>query len=538
MKKQSFLKGSVILIASAIIAKAIGALFKIPLTNMLGGVGMSYFSCAYGLFLPVYALTATGLTTAVAKLTAESCAFGNYRNVKKIQKVSLLLFSAAGLAGTVAVAILAGPFSEKIAACPKAELSILMIAPSVFFGCLTAVYRGCWEGMRNMYPTAVSQVIEALVRLAAGLALCSYVLTNPDKVLTHFPEGTDILAVAAAASVLGISLSTLAGTLFLYIRGTGLENNSPEIKLGHEESSKTIIKAIFKILIPVALGSIVTNLTSLIDLATIIRCLDKSIKSAAPEYLIGKYGLNDIDPLELSEFIYGSFNGLAVTIFNLIPSITNMFGKGILPNIAESWAKKDSTAVKRLSENVIKATAFLAVPSGLGISFLAKPILLFLFPNRVQECLVSEESLIFLGVGVIFLALSFPLFSCLQAIGRADAPVKLMLIGVAVKLAGNLLLIPIPEINVSGAAISTLLCYFVIFVLSILVYSKAAGVKIRILKSLMPAVISGLFCALTAWSVYPHIPLINRYALPIAVCAGGAVYLIVSKLTGNGENRN
>ena len=322
MKKQSFLKGSVILIASAIIAKAIGALFKIPLTNMLGGVGMSYFSCAYGLFLPVYALTATGLTTAVAKLTAESCAFGNYRNVKKIQKVSLLLFSAAGLAGTVAVAILAGPFSEKIAACPKAELSILMIAPSVFFGCLTAVYRGCWEGMRNMYPTAVSQVIEALVRLAAGLALCSYVLTNPDKVLTHFPEGTDILAVAAAASVLGISLSTLAGTLFLYIRGTGLENNSPEIKSGHEESSKTIIKAIFKILIPVALGSIVTNLTSLIDLATIIRCLDKSIKSA-PEYLIGKYGLNDIDPLELSEFIYGSFNGLAVTIFNLIPSITN-----------------------------------------------------------------------------------------------------------------------------------------------------------------------------------------------------------------------
>lgn len=132
MKKQSFLKGSVILIASAIIAKAIGALFKIPLTNMLGGVGMSYFSCAYGLFLPVYALTATGLTTAVAKLTAESCAFGNYRNVKKIQKVSLLLFSAAGLAGTVAVAILAGPFSEKIAACPKAELSILMIARRYF----------------------------------------------------------------------------------------------------------------------------------------------------------------------------------------------------------------------------------------------------------------------------------------------------------------------------------------------------------------------------------------------------------------------
>ena len=134
---------------------------------------MSYFSCAYGLFLPVYALTATGLTTAVAKLTAESCAFGNYRNVKKIQKVSLLLFSAAGLAGTVAVAILAGPFSEKNRRMSKSRAFHTDDSAVGIFGCLTAVYRGCWEGMRNMYLTAVSQVIEALVRLAAGLALCS-----------------------------------------------------------------------------------------------------------------------------------------------------------------------------------------------------------------------------------------------------------------------------------------------------------------------------------------------------------------------------
>lgn len=534
MKKQSFMKGSVILIASAVIAKAIGALFKIPLTNMLGGVGMSYFSCAYGLFLPVYALTATGLTTAVAKLTAENCAFGNYRNVKKIQKTSLLIFSAAGLAGTAAVALLAHPFSEKMAACPKAELSILMIAPSVLFGCLTAVYRGCWEGMRNMYPTAVSQVIEALVRFAAGLALCSYVLSNPDKILPYFPEGTDILAVAAAASVLGISLSTLAGTLFLYIRGTGLESDSPELKYGREESTGSIIKSIMKILVPVALGSIVTNLTSLIDLATIIRCLDKSIKTA-PGYLISKYSLDGVKADQLSEFIYGSFTGLAVTIFNLIPSVTNMFGKGILPNIAESWAKNDKKAVKRLSENVIKATAFLAVPSGFGISLLAKPILLFLFPNRIQECEVSVESLVFLGIGVIFLALSFPLFSCLQAIGRADAPVKLMLAGVAVKLAGNILLIPVPEINVAGAAVSTLLCYMTIFVLSVRVYSKAAGIKIRLIKALTPSVISGLFCALTAWSVYPYIHLDNKYALPLAVISGGVVYLLMSKFTGNAK---
>lgn len=532
MKNQSFLKGSVILIASAVIAKAIGALFKIPLTNMLGGVGMSYFSCAYGLFLPVYAVTATGLTTAVAKLTAENCAFHNYKNAAKIRRISLLLFSAVGALGTLLILALAVSFAGKIAACPKAWLSIMMIAPSVLFGCITAVYRGFWEGMRNMYPTALSQVVEAVVRLAAGLALCSYVLNNSESVLKYLPKGTDITAAASAAAVLGISLSTIAGTAFLYIRGTGLEKDSPLIWEGVEESGRKIIRSLFAVLVPVALGSIVTNLTSLIDLATIIRCLDKAA-DAAPDYLYHKFGLSGISHIELSEFIYGSFTGLAVTVFNLVPSVTNMFGKGILPSLAQAWAKEDKAESERLSQNVLKATAFLAVPSGLGISMLSNEILFFLYPSRTAECMVSAESLSFLGIGVIFLSLSFPLFSMFQAIGRADLPVKLMIAGVAVKLAGNMILIPMPHINVAGAAISTLLCYLVIFILSVIIYCNYTKIKIKLFSTFMSSLISGCFCGLSARMIYNVLPLDNKLSLPIAVFAGGVVYLILSKLTGN-----
>ncbi|MGN0613848.1 MAG: polysaccharide biosynthesis C-terminal domain-containing protein [Porcipelethomonas sp.] len=527
MKKQSFVKGSVILIASAVISKAVGALFKIPLTNMLGGTGMSYFSSAYGLFLPIYAVTANGLTTAVAKLTAESCAFGNYSNIKKIHRISLIIFSAAGLAGTILTAVLAVPFSEKAAACPGAWLSVLMIAPSVLLGCITAVYRGCREGMSNMYPTAVSQVIESLVRLAAGLGLCSFVLNNPEKVLSFLPEGTDLISAAAAAAVLGISLSTLAGTLFMYIGGTGCEKYSSE---GKAESGRKIAGDIFRIFIPVALGAAVTNLTSVVDLTTIVRCLGRAADSD-PEYFNKIFSLPD--SVNAPEFIYGSFNGLAITIFNLIPSVTNMFGKGILPCISESFARNDRSAVKRLSENVIKATAFIAIPSGLGIFALAGPILNFLFPERTAECAVSARSLAILGIAVIFLSLSFPLFSCFQAAGKADAPVKLMLAGVAVKLSGNLLLIPIPEINISGAAISTLLCYFVIFLLSLIFYIRVTGVKPDILRCLVPPLFSGIMCAVTAWLVYSNLPFRNAISLPAAVIAGGIIYLAASALTGN-----
>lgn len=527
MKKQSFLKASIILIASAVIAKAVGAVFKIPLTNMLGGVGMSYFSCAYGLFLPVYALTATGLTTAVAKLTAENCVFENYKNARKLQKISLIIFSLAGFLGTVAVILLAKPFCNNIASCPKAVTAVVLIAPSVFFGCITAVYRGCWEGMRNMYPTAVSQIIEAVIKLLSGLFLCNFVLENPERVLSFFPEGTEITAVAAAAAVLGISISTFAGCLFMFILGTGIEKDSATSLKGCEESTRSLIKKLMKIVIPVALGSLVTNLTSLVDLSTIIRCLDKAIEKN-PDYFFSHYNLNGLTTTDLSEFIYGSFSGLAITIFNLVPSVTNMFGKGILPSIAESWAKNDKSSLENLSENVLKATAFIAIPSGIGITFLSEPILCFLFPQRLSECSVAAESLAFLGIAVIFLSLSFPMFSCLQAIGRADIPLKLMALGVLIKLSGNLILIPAAKINVSGAAISTFLCYTVIFILSFIIYTKTANIKIKIIRLLLPYLFSGIFCGLTANTVYSFLPFGNTLSLPVSICCGGIIYLIIT----------
>ena len=129
-KKQSFLGGSCVLLASALVTKIIGALFKLPLTNLLGGGGMGYFSCAYGLFLPVYALSITGLTTAVAKLTAERAALEDHAALRRILKLSLWSFSLMGLLGTGAILLLAKPFCRYVAENPDAYLSVLVLTPT------------------------------------------------------------------------------------------------------------------------------------------------------------------------------------------------------------------------------------------------------------------------------------------------------------------------------------------------------------------------------------------------------------------------
>ena len=162
MKTQTFLIGSFILFLSALITKALGALFKIPLTMLLGGVGMGYFGCAYGLFLPIYALSITGLSTAVASLVAKEHGAGHIQNVRKIRRTARLLFAGMGLLLSGFIWLFAVPFARSTAADASAAYAIRMMAPAAFFGCLAAVERGYYEGLCNMYPTAISQAVESI----------------------------------------------------------------------------------------------------------------------------------------------------------------------------------------------------------------------------------------------------------------------------------------------------------------------------------------------------------------------------------------
>lgn len=546
MKKQSFLKGSAILLASVVITKLIGALFKIPLSNLIGGTGMGYFSSAYGLFMPVYALSVTGLPTAVAKLTAENSAFEEYKTVRKVKHIALILFSMIGLAASLFLILTAKPFTEYITETPEAMPAVIAIAPSVFFGCVMSVYRGYYEGLRNMYPTAVSQVIEAIIKLIFGLGGAYSVLwlgeNKPEMLLNIIqkisfaetrPSLSEILLpYASAAAVFGITVSTAAGTLFLILRskisGDGIikqQLNTNTINI----PSKSIAKQLILIMVPAAIGSLVTNLTSLIDLATISKCVKFAVQKL-PE----TFSYLCLPKDEIPNFVYGSFIGLAVTVFNLIPSITNMFGKGILPNLAEAWAVKDNERIKKSIDSVILVTDLIAIPSGIGISVLSHEILTFLFGNRAAEIAVCERSLTALGIGIIFLSLSAPIFSMLQAVGKSSAPVKIMIVGVIIKLIGNLILIPIPFLNVTGAAISTTLCYAVICFLAIRTLSKSTNTKINFLAISLKPLYSGILCGITARIVYDFSErfLSDTVSLLVSIAFSGAIYLISAYLFG------
>ena len=542
MKKQTFLFGSAILILSALLAKLAGALFRIPLANMLGGTGMGYFSGAYGIFMTVYAVSVTGLPAAVAKVTAENSALERFANLRRIKSSALLFFSLCGLAFTAVMLLLAYPFCAYINGSPETTPAVLMIAPSIFFGCITSVYRGYYEGLRNMFPTAVSQIVEGLAKLCAGLALCLLVLRDPERftgLTSLFGSGKNaVLSAAAAASVLGVTLSTAAGTLFLIARdkisGDGITPEQIKASCGRNQtdSRRTIISALLKTAVPIAIGALVTNLTSLIDLVTITRSLGTAV-SKSPEYFRRLSG--GISPIELPNFLFGCFTGLAVTVFNLVPSFTNMFGKGILPAISEAFAAGDREKLRSCSEKAIFATALVSIPSAVGITVLSGEILKALFPAKPTETAVCTHSLAVLGIGVAFLCMSSTFFAILQAAGRPELPVKLMLAGVAVKFSGNILLVPVPELNISGAAASTLLCYAVICIPAAAEAIKLTGAgKNYIMEILLKICFCSVLCggtALLAKNVLSQ-RLNGMILLIISIICGGIFYIISASLLG------
>ena len=179
-KKQSFLGGAAILAGAVAVVKVIGALYKLPLNNILGDVGKTYFQTAYEIYNVLLTVSTAGLPLAISKLTSQAHARGRENEKRKIFRTAIWLFFALGLIGSCLMFFGAQGLADfqrnSMAAAP-----IRALAPAVFCVCLLACMRGYTQGQGNMGPTAVSQVLEALCKLGVGLPLAWYILKKTQE---------------------------------------------------------------------------------------------------------------------------------------------------------------------------------------------------------------------------------------------------------------------------------------------------------------------------------------------------------------------
>ncbi|MCL1903440.1 MAG: polysaccharide biosynthesis C-terminal domain-containing protein [Oscillospiraceae bacterium] len=521
IKNNKMIKNAAILFTAMLITKLVGAALKIPLTNILGGVGMGYFSTAFSLFSPVYAITAAALPTVIMRLTAQNAATGNYNNVRRIRKAGLFAAFGLGIAGSVGIFIIAKPFSVYIAGSQASLAAMLTIAPSLFFCSLAAVYRGYYEGLSNMIPTAVSQIIEAVVKSVAGILLA----------VMFLPKG---LPYAAAAAIAGLTISELCGLLFMLARTrlgsdgiTQLElNNSPP-----PQRKRIIIKTIISDSLPITLAALSMNLFPFIDLMTISGTINAVIADNKAFFLNNfTYGIHGGEEIsDIGGFIYGSYTGITLPIFAITTAITAMIAKSALPEITANY-ENPNNRVKLIQsvQLLFKGTFIVGLPICVGLAALAKPVLSLLYFTKPAEVAASVTPLIILGAGGVFLILAGTLFSIFMAFGRSDIQVKLIIAGSVIKMSLNLLLIRIPQINVSGAAIASVAAYIFISVVGMFILRGLLGNnEQKLLRRIIQPLIFAVLCGGTAYICYfrAFVNYGDILRLAMSTAAGALVYL-------------
>ncbi len=523
------------LMFAVVLVKVIGLLFKIPLTDMIGAAGRGYFNSAYEIYTPIFAISMAGLPVAVSRMVAENVALGNYREPRMIRKVSQRLFILVGVVGTLILLALAYPYARFVAD-ERSLPAVLCVAPSIFFCCYMSTYRGYYEGLRYMTPTAISQVVEALGKLVVGLLLAKVVMTvgmnqydsgmlasgNVSAVVfgnevTSLAEANSVIRPwAAAGAVMGVTVGSVAAAAFLTIyhkiKGDGFTRtqlvNSPK-----SAPSDVLAKEMVKIAIPMVVSALILNITNLVDTVTIQSRLAHAIEtdsttvlqmhSAAINEAVSLSRLNINDSAEIVKYLWGSY-GMALDFRNLIPNLTLQLGISALPALAAAWAVKDRKNIKSTIEMVLRICMLIGLPAGFGMAALAKPLLTLIYGRGLSSDAIPVVApiMVVYGIATALMAVSTPITNMLQAIGRTDIPVKSVVVGAICKIVCNYILVGNPKINVYGAVAGTVLFYVVIVTCNLTSLLKFSKVKINWGAIALKPLISASLCGVTAYAAY------------------------------------
>ncbi|MDY4976392.1 MAG: polysaccharide biosynthesis protein [Clostridia bacterium] len=531
MGKQTFMKGTMILVVANGLTKVIGALFKIPLTYLLHESGMGLYNTAYQLYVLFFIIATAGLPVAVSKMVSEQLALKDGCQVRRLFRAELLLISMLGLLGSAVLYLFARPIAVAIGNEAIAP-SIRAVAPALIFVAVMAGLRGFFQGTQNMTPTAVSEIIEAAGKPLVGYTL-AYVLIDRG------------IGVASSGALAGVSAGAAVGCgvlvlWFLIKRREILPETKPR---GDLIPYSRIFKQLIWIAVPITIGACVSSVTSLVD-TVMVRSLLKNISFSQEEAraLYDAYAVyakkgelasllteNRLD-VNAAEFLYGAYSGYAFSLFNLPLTLITAMSISVVPALAEAFAVRNQRNIQRITGSALRITLLFALPCTIGLSVMAKPILYLLYSNTSSGTMLE-----ILSVACVWVTLVSVSTAILQAAGKVWIPVVNMLIGAAVKVAANILLVSQQSVHILGLSISSNLCYFVIAALNLYWVMKVTKVSLKLSECLVkPLFATGamgvgtLACYRFLEGVLPAVKL----ATVISIGAGCVIYLGVLLLVG------
>ena len=426
---EKFLKGTFILTIASFVVKVIGSLNWIFVSRILGGEGIGLYQMAFPIYFFAMTISQAGVPVAISIITAERVALNDIYGAKRVFRISMALMLVTGIFFSVMTYFAASWLIDwQFIRDPRAYLSVVSLAPTVFFVTFLASSRGYLQGWQRMTPTAVSQIVEQIFRVVTMIVLADLFL----------PMGLEYASAGASLGALAGAVTGLIVLVYFHIKLNRDIDKKYGVDLKPTEKSKNesafaIMKRIFTLSLPVSAASIMLPVVSNLDLMIVPQRLE-----------VAGYSVHQATEL------FGYLTGMAVPLVNLATILTASLAVSIVPAISEARALKDTDRIYRQTAASVRISNFVCFPAFVIVFLLATPIasLIYNAPGAGPAVMISAVSIILLGLHQVSTGV-------LQGLGHTTIPMINMILAAAAKVALNWTLTAIPALGIMGAAWAT-----------------------------------------------------------------------------------
>ena len=545
-KTNSFMGNVAMILFAQLMVKVLGLVYRMVITNIdgFGNTGNGFYNAGFQVYTVLLAISSVGIPNAIAKMVSERAAVGNYKGAHRVFVTALKLFSIIGLICTIILYAGSDFIAVHIMNMNGSQYVMRALAPSLFFVCVSSVIRGYFQGLSDMRATSFSQMLEQVFK--SGLTIIFVILTvgvMPQIMqfltritMLYSPHGTtppEIMAAWANAASSAATVISFGYLLVFYLRRkkTIDEKIKNSIDDGEKQSSKQLMKKILMLSIPISLASIITAINRVVDLATITRGIEIAFQNGIPAISgNGAIASPSAQQLNTAAVTLSGMLSKSDTLFNMPLAVNVAFATVLVPAISGALAKGDTKEASEKTSYSLLISILIILPCAVAYMVLSGPIYKIIYPATPD----GADLLTIMSVALVFSALTQTITGALQGIGKVYVSAVAILVGCVFKVILNLTLIRIPQINIYGAAISSIVCQLVAFLINFFVLIRHIPVKLTVSKYIAKPLISGIAMAVSAELVYWLSSSIlgvgyinNLISTFIALCVSAVIYIAV-----------
>ena len=514
------MQGSILAIAS-IVSRIVGLIYRIPLTATIGKTGNDYYGTAYEIYNIILLISSYSIPLAVSKLVSARIAKGHVKDANKVLHGALLFaFISGGLASGV-VYFGAEFFTGSLLKTPLSAIALKVLAPTLLVVAVLGVFRGFFQGLGTMLPSAISQIgeqiVNAIVSVVAANILFSYGKTVGGVL-------GNVKGYSAAFGAAGGTLGTASGAAFallfiLFIYFAFKKVFKRMLKRDRHKQLETygdVIPILIMTIIPVLLSTTVYNISSIID-----QGIFKNIA------LIQGYDTT------LTSESWGVFTGQYKVLINVPLAIASAMAASTVPSLTAAFNSDDHKLVKKQINMANRFVMVIAFPCSVGLMVLASPIMQLLFNDDEKS---SALMLMIGSCSVIFYSLSTLSNGILQGIDKMIIPVKNALVALVAHVALLFILMEIFHLHIYAVIIANAFYALLMCFLNQSAVLRFSGAYIDIRRVVLAPLEASALMGLVVYLIYSmsdallrlslSVKVANLFACIISIAIGVIVYFI------------